>query len=83
LLASRRAAQQGDFSVRLRFDPAHDCTGNGNVGKNVHGAVDPEEYVRRVREWAVATWEAWRDYHDVARQWVEQATGRWLPVVKP
>jgi hypothetical protein len=42
LLASLRAARQGDFSVRLRFDPAHDSAGNGNVGKNGHGAVDPE-----------------------------------------
>lgn len=41
----------------------------------VHGAVDPEDHVRRVREWALSTWEAWRDYHDVARRWVQQATG--------
>ena len=41
---------------------------------HIHGAVDPEEYGRRVREWAATTWEAWRDYHHVARQWVEQAT---------
>jgi hypothetical protein len=26
------------------------------------------------REWALSTWEAWRRYHHVARQWVEEAT---------
>jgi uncharacterized protein DUF5946 len=41
---------------------------------HVHGAVDPEDHVRRVREWALSTWEAWRGYHHVARQWVEHAT---------
>ena len=41
---------------------------------HVHGAVDSEDHVRRVREWALSTWDAWRDYHHVARQWVEQAT---------
>ena len=40
----------------------------------VYGAVDPEDHARRVREWALSTWEAWRDYHHVARRWVEQAT---------
>ena len=40
---------------------------------HVHGAGDPEDHVRRVREWALSTWEAWRDYHQVARQWIEQA----------
>lgn len=41
---------------------------------HVHGAGEPEEHLRRVREWAQSTWEAWRDYHHVARQWIEEAT---------
>jgi hypothetical protein len=41
---------------------------------HVHDAVDPEDHVRRVRDWAQSTWHAWRDYQHVAREWVEQAT---------
>ena len=82
---TNRAVQQwlnGPKALPRPGDPAPRQRGALTI-LHIHGAVDPEEYVRRVREWAVATWEAWRDYHDVARQWVEQATGRWLPVVKP
>lgn len=35
---------------------------------HIHEAGDPEEHVRRVREWARSAWDAWRDYHQVARQ---------------
>ena len=41
---------------------------------HVHEAVDPEGHVRRVREWAQSIWDAWRDYHQVAKRWVEEAT---------
>ena len=41
---------------------------------HVHAATDPEDHLRRIREWALSTWEAWRGYHHVARQWVEEAT---------
>jgi hypothetical protein len=41
---------------------------------HVHEAVDPEDHVRRVREWAQSTWDAWRDFHEVAGRWVEEAT---------
>ena len=41
---------------------------------HVHEAGGPEEHLRRVREWAQAAWEAWRDYHHVARQWIDEAT---------
>ena len=43
---------------------------------HVHEAGDPEEHLRRVREWAQSAWEAWRGYHEVARQWIEEATAR-------
>lgn len=40
---------------------------------HVHAAGDAEEHVRRVREWAQSTWLAWRDYHPLAKQWLEEA----------
>jgi len=40
----------------------------------VHGANDPEEHIKRVREWARSTWSAWSEYHDLARQWIDRAT---------
>ena len=41
---------------------------------HVHGATDPEDHLRRIREWAESTWAAWSGYHHVARRWVEEAT---------
>ena len=41
---------------------------------HVHEAVEPDDHLRRVHEWALSAWEAWRAYHHLARQWVEQAT---------
>ena len=49
---------------------------------HVHAAADPEDHVRRIREWALSTWEAWRGYHHVARQWVDEATAT-RPVDEP
>jgi hypothetical protein len=43
---------------------------------HVHEAVGPEEHVHRVREWAQSAWDAWRGYHHVAKQWIEEATAR-------
>lgn len=40
---------------------------------HVHGAANAEEHLARVREWARTTWDAWHDYHAVARQWIDQA----------
>lgn len=42
---------------------------------HLHAATDPEQHVQRVREWAASAWDAWRNYHQVAREWVQQATG--------
>ena len=39
----------------------------------VFGAADPEEHLDRVTEWARSTWSAWSAYHDLAREWIEQA----------
>ena len=48
---------------------------------HVHGAGEPQEHVRRVREWAQSAWEAWRSHHHLARQWIEEAAAR--PRVHP
>ncbi len=41
---------------------------------HVHGAADPEEHVKRVREWADSTWSAWKDHHGLAKKWISRAT---------
>jgi hypothetical protein len=43
---------------------------------HVHEADDPDEHVRRVREWAESIWDAWRGYHNLAKQWVAEATSK-------
>jgi len=43
---------------------------------HVHEARDPGEHIRRVREWAASTWDAWRGYRGVAKQWIAEATGK-------
>lgn len=41
---------------------------------HVYEAKNPDEHIRRVRQWAESTWAAWRDYHDMAKIWVVEAT---------
>jgi hypothetical protein len=41
---------------------------------HAHGAADGEEHVKRVREWAQSTWDAWKAHHALAREWIDQAT---------
>ena len=31
----------------------------------------PQEHSSQVRRWAESVWEAWRDHHDWARQWIQ------------
>jgi len=38
-------------------------------------ADNPEEHLRRVREWAASAWEAWRSFHPVAKRWIDEAFG--------
>lgn len=40
----------------------------------VYSAADAEEHLKRVREWARSTWDAWDAYHDLARKWIDRAT---------
>ena len=39
----------------------------------IHSAADAEEHLKRVQEWARAVWEAWSEYHDLARQLISEA----------
>lgn len=86
-LTGMAAALEADESVNQalqrwlngprRID-APDPPSPGQRGKltitHVHGASDPEEHLRRVRQWARSTWEAWSAHHDLARLWIRQAT---------
>jgi Family of unknown function (DUF5946) len=40
---------------------------------HVYEANEPKEHVRRVREWAESTWDAWRGYHRLAKEWIVEA----------
>jgi hypothetical protein len=40
---------------------------------HLHMATDPDDHVRRVREWARSTWEAWRTYHHLAEEWIRES----------
>lgn len=42
---------------------------------HVHAAGDATGHAARVREWATSTWEAWSEYHDLAREWVRRIRG--------
>ena len=40
---------------------------------HAHAAADAADHVRRVREWASSAWDAWRDFHQVAKAWIDEA----------
>lgn len=35
-----------------------------------------EEYIERVRKWALTVWEAWHEHHDTVRGWIEEIRAR-------
>jgi len=37
---------------------------------DVHDATDPDDYLRRLQDWARSAWMAWAAHHDMARQWI-------------
>lgn len=39
----------------------------------VHEAAEPDEYLRRVQEWARSAWAAWASHHARAREWIALA----------
>jgi predicted SnoaL-like aldol condensation-catalyzing enzyme len=40
---------------------------------HVHEATTPDDYLRRVQEWARSTWSAWASHHALAREWIALA----------
>ncbi|HSS21554.1 MAG TPA: DUF5946 family protein [Pyrinomonadaceae bacterium] len=40
----------------------------------VYDAVDAEDHIKRVREWAEDVWRAWSAHHDLAKHFIEVAT---------
>ena len=40
---------------------------------HVHMATDPDDHVRRVREWAESAWAAWGAFRSIAKQWTDEA----------
>ena len=41
----------------------------------VHDTSEPDEYLRRLLEWARRTWAAWSSHHALAREWIALARG--------
>lgn len=41
---------------------------------DVENIDDPEAYETAVRAWAAAVWSAYAPLHDIARQWLDEAT---------
>jgi hypothetical protein len=39
-------------------------------------AAAPDDYARAVRGWAASVWEAWRDHHALAREWIASSGSR-------
>jgi hypothetical protein len=39
----------------------------------VHSAVNAEEHLERVRQWAISVWNAWSEHHSLADQLIKQA----------
>lgn len=76
--SANRAVQRwlgGRKILKRPGEPAQQERGTFTI-VHPYEAETPEEHLRRVREWAVSTWAAWYSYHDLAKQWVAEATGR-------
>jgi hypothetical protein len=74
---TNRAIRQwldGSRSLQRPHQPAPGERGTLTI-LHVHVAADPEDHVRRVREWAESAWAAWRDYRVLAKQWTDEALG--------
>ena len=62
----------GSTSLERPHQPAQRQRGMLTI-RHVHVATNPEDHVRRVREWAESAWAAWRPYHALAKQWTDEA----------
>lgn len=75
--ATNRAVQQwlnGPRIIKRPSDPPMLQRGALTI-TYLRGATTPEDHLQRVLEWARSTWQAWSAHHDLARQWIEVATG--------
>lgn len=43
--------------------------------QHVHAISDPHEYGKAVHAWARSAWEAYRDLHPLAREWLSRSAG--------
>ena len=75
--ATNRAVQQWLSRPRALTRPDHPPPRQRGALTvvHVHEASGPDQHVHRVRAWAASTWEAWRDYHTMAKDWILEATG--------
>lgn len=74
--AVNRAVQQwlnGTIHLRRPDPPAPGRRGALTIA-HVHEAREPEDHLRRVREWAQSTWEAWCGFESIAREWIDEAS---------
>jgi Family of unknown function (DUF5946) len=62
----------GPTTIERRSEPPGTKRGELTIA-HVHAAADADEHLARVREWARSAWNAWRDYHPIARQWIARA----------
>jgi hypothetical protein len=62
----------GSTSLQRPDQPAPRQRGSLTI-LHVHVATDPDDHVRRVREWAESVWAAWGAYRDIAKQWTDDA----------
>ena len=73
--AINQAAQQWLNGAQRIDKPARLPEQRGDLTiTHIRGALDAEDHNRRVREWARSVWEAWAEYHELARQWISEAT---------
>ena len=50
--------------------------GRGNITVADVAGVAAEEYPAAVRRWADSVWEAWREHHALAREWIAAGGSR-------
>lgn len=57
--------------------PAHIPERRGDLTVTyIRSAVDADEHIKRVREWARDVWGAWAEHHDLARRLISEATSQ-------
>lgn len=68
----------GSKALQRPHQPAAGQRGSLTI-LHVHEATDPDDHVRRVREWAESVWAAWQAYRSIAKQWTDEALRRQQP----